>query len=153
MLELDRLHVHWVFVINLLFHSWKNGILFIIQRSIFQTQASSRTNNYALNSAFVSSTDSSTEIENNEIFPANIRHDLRNSGYSKQDLDIAFKPDAVVCRNYFEGCLRERRIRERCSHRFDWSSVQQSTARIHSVLISFEYTDKSKVSGWINRTR
>ncbi|HMH10626.1 MAG TPA: hypothetical protein VK553_07955 [Candidatus Nitrosopolaris rasttigaisensis] len=75
-----------------------------------------RTNDYALNSGFVSSIDSSTEIENDEISPANFRHDLRKLlRYSKQDLGIyPLNLTSAGERNYFKGYLMERRIKERC---------------------------------------
>jgi Fic family protein len=57
-----------------------------------------KNNDYALNSGFVSSIDSSTEIENDEISPANFRHDLRKLLGVQQTRfrDIPSKP--YVCR-------------------------------------------------------
>ena len=51
-------------------------------------QVSSRRKDYALNSGFVSSIDSSTEIESVEIFPANIRHDRRNYLGTANEIEI-----------------------------------------------------------------
>jgi len=72
-----------------------------------------------LNSGFVSSISSSTEIENDEISPANFRHELRKllaaTGHSKLDLEIyPLNLTSAGERNYFKGYLMERRIRERC---------------------------------------
>jgi hypothetical protein len=82
--------------------------------SSLSSEVYSRTNDYALNSGFVSSIDSSTEIENDEISPANFRHDLRKLlAYTKQDLEIyPLNLTSAGERNCFKSYLMERRIRE-----------------------------------------
>ena len=63
--------------------------------------------------------------------------------------DIPFNPDAVVCRNYFKGCLRKEGYEKDVAIGVTEAVFNSLPLEFTAYLDLLKYTDKSKVQ-WLN---
>jgi hypothetical protein len=61
--------------------------------------------------------------------------------------DIPFNPDAVVCRNYFQGCLRKDELEEDVAMGVTGAVFNSLPLEFTAYLDLLKYTTKVKPSG------